>query len=219
MKKTTLRSLGLGFLASAILTGAFAIFIQGKVPIQGVNVASVLNGANDKELSSYKDAASSLLAEKSHLESTKNTLNESLNSLKEAASKQSSELASMKKASSLASISASSQSGDSASDESSSESVATEGTDTDTTTSTTETTPPPAPAVSGTFVVHDGDNSSSIAQRLFAEGYISSVEEFEAVVDEWNLSRILQAGSYQFNSNMGVHAILEELTHGLYYYY
>ncbi|MCW6663514.1 endolytic transglycosylase MltG [Aerococcaceae bacterium NML190073] len=219
MKKTTLRSLGLGFLASAILTGAFAIFIQGKVPIQGVNVASVLNGANDKELSSYKDAASSLLAEKSNLESTKNTLNESLNSLKEAASKQSSELASMKKASSLASISASSQSGDSASDESSSESVAAEGTDTDTTTPTTETTPPPAPAVSGTFVVHDGDNSSSIAQRLFAEGYISSVEEFEAVVDEWNLSRILQAGSYQFNSNMGVHAILEELTHGLYYYY
>lgn len=218
MKKTTLRSLGLGFLASAILTGAFAIFIQGNVPIQGVKVASVLNGANDKELSSYKDAANSLLAEKSNLESTKNTLNESINSLKETASKQSSELASMKKASSLASVSASAQSSNSASDESASESIASESTDTDTT-SPTETTQPSAPAVSGTFVVHDGDNSSSIAQRLFAEGYISSVEEFEAVVDEWNLSRILQAGSYQFNSNMGVHAILEELTHGLYYYY
>lgn len=227
MNKTTLRSMGLGFLASAILTGAFATFVQGKLPVQGVKISSVLGSANDKELASYKDATSSLLAEKSNLESTKNTLNESINSLKEATSKQSSELASIKKSSSEASASASSQSNESVTSEnaSSDESVATENTDSTTVADSTqpaetsEPAQPAPPAVSGTFVVNSGDNSSVIAQRLYDEGYIASIEEFEAVVDEWNLSRILQAGTYQFDSNMGVHAILEQLTHGRYYYY
>lgn len=211
MNKGNLRALGFGFLASAILTGGFAIFFQGQVPIQGIKVSSVLNGAagNDQELASYKEAMSSLLSEKTSLESTKNQLNESLNNLKEVASKQSSQLASIKKSESTSV----SESDSASADETSSDAETSQSAET-----TTETTETEAPAISGTFTVNSGESSLQIAQRLVDEGYLSSTDEFEEIVDTWNLSAILQAGSYEFNSNMGAHAILEALTHGVYYY-
>ncbi|MDO4432856.1 MAG: hypothetical protein Q4B80_06005 [Aerococcaceae bacterium] len=216
MNKGNLRALGFGFLASAILTGGFAVFFQGQVPIQGIKVSSVLNGAagNDQELASYKEAMSSLLSEKTSLESTKNQLNESLNNLKEAASKQSSQLASIKKSESTSV----SESDSASADETSSDAEISQSAETTTETTETEAPAEVAPATSGTFTVNSGESSLQIAQRLVDEGYLSSTDEFEEIVDTWNLSAILQAGSYEFNSNMGAHAILEALTHGVYYY-
>lgn len=218
MNKRSLRTLGLGFLGSAILTGAFAILVQGNVPVQGVKVSSVLGGANTQELNSFKEVNSSLLAEKSNLEATKNTLNESLNSLKEAASKQSSELASYKKVASSSAASASNSS--SSSDESSAdESSSTETASTTTTETTTgETSQQSTPSTSGTFTVSPGETSDEIGMRLVAEGYISDFDEYKYIVDYWDLSSVLQAGTYQLDSNMGANAILEALTHGAYYY-
>ena len=218
MNKRSLRTLGLGFLGSAILTGAFAILVQGNVPVQGVKVSSVLGGANTQELNSFKEVNSSLLAEKSNLEATKNTLNESLNSLKEAASKQSSELASYKKVASSSAASASNSS--SSSDESSAdESSSTETASTTTTETTTgETSQQSTPSTSGTFTVSPGETSDEIGMRLVAEGYISDFDEYKYIVDYWDLSSVLQAGTYQLDSNMGANALLEALTHGAYYY-
>ena len=218
MNKRSLRTLGLGFLGSAILTGAFAILVQGNVPVQGVKVSSVLGGANTQELNSFKEVNSSLLAEKSNLEATKNTLNESLNSLKEAASKQSSELASYKKVASSSAASASNSS--SSSDESGAdESSSTETASTTTTETTTgETSQQSTSSTSGTFTVSPGETSDEIGMRLVAEGYISDFDEYKYIVDYWDLSSVLQAGTYQLDSNMGANAILEALTHGAYYY-
>lgn len=218
MNKRSLRTLGLGFLGSAILTGAFAILVQGNVPVQGVKVSSVLGGANTQELNSFKEVNSSLLAEKSNLEATKNTLNESLNSLKEAASKQSSELASYKKVASSSAASASNSS--SSSDESNADESSSTETASSTTAETTtgETTQQSTPSTSGTFTVSLGETSDEIGMRLVAEGYISDFDEYKYIVDYWDLSSVLQAGTYQLDSNMGANAILEALTHGAYYY-
>ena len=218
MNKRSLRTLGLGFLGSAILTGAFAILVQGNVPVQGVKVSSVLGGANTQELNSFKEVNSSLLAEKSNLEATKNTLNESLNSLKEAASKQSSELASYKKVASSSAASASNSS--SSSDESNADESSSTETASSTTTETTtgETSQQSTPSTSGTFTVSPGETSDEIGMRLVAEGFISDFDEYKYIVDYWDLSSVLQAGTYQLDSNMGANAILEALTHGAYYY-
>ena len=221
MNKRSLRTLGLGFLGSAILTGAFAILVQGNVPVQGVKVSSVLGGANTQELNSFKEVNSSLLAEKSNLEATKNTLNESLNSLKEAASKQSSELASYKKVASSLAASASnssSSSDESGADESSSTETASTTTTETTTGETTQQSTSSTPATSGAFTVSPGETSDEIGMRLVAEGYISDFDEYKYIVDYWDLSSVLQAGTYQLDSNMGANAILEALTHGAYYY-
>ena len=95
LSRNTLRSLAVGFLASAVVTAAFALS-QGQLPVQGVNGTNLLNGGSTTDNADQQAQLDALSSEKSALESTQNVLNASLTSLKEQASRQSSELEALK---------------------------------------------------------------------------------------------------------------------------
>ena len=95
LSRNTLRSLAVGFLASAVVTAAFALS-QGQLPVQGVNGTNLLNGGSTTANADQQAQLDALSSEKSALESTQNVLNASLTSLKEQASRQSSELEALK---------------------------------------------------------------------------------------------------------------------------
>lgn len=215
MNKSTLRSLALGFLASGILTGAYAIFFQGNVPVQGITVPSVLKvneSQHAEELAQYRDEMSSLITERDSLEVTNENLGEEVSSLTKAQSDLENELAA------LDLDRRSSESNEDATDDESTNEAETE-TEEDTEVANSETEPESSEAVSGTFSISQGQSSVDIANQLEAEGYIDSAFEFQSLLDEWGLNSILQAGSYELDSNMSIHDIATELTHGAYYYY
>ena len=227
--RSTLRGLALGFLSSAVVTAGFALYFQGG-NIQGTNGSSVLGGSTTTTTTEQQSQVAALESEKAALESTQNNLNASIASMKDAASKQSSELESLKKNvasnENSTSTSGSSDVANGSSDESQSntaaESTATEG---ETTTAQAEqnnganaTTPDTSAAVHGTFTISPGDTAEEVAANLAAAGYIASAQDFMDVVDRWDLSTVLQAGSYQLDSNMNVNTIAEILTEGVYYW-
>ena len=230
--RQTLRALALGFLISAVVTAAFAVFFQGNVPIQGVNVSSVLNGGTTTATTDQQSQVAALESEKAALESTQNSLNASIASLKDAAAKQSSELASLKKGtnenssaqSGSQSSTADGQNAASSADESQTATTDTTATDnaqtaTDTAAATTDQAATTAPAAgTESFTVAQGATSDEIAQELAAAGFISSPQEFIDVVDRWDLSTILQAGTFQLSKGMNVNTIAEILTQGVYYW-
>ena len=81
LSRNTLRSLAVGFLASAVVTAAFALS-QGQLPVQGVNGTNLLNGGSTTANADQQAQLDALSSEKSALESTQNVLNASLTSLK-----------------------------------------------------------------------------------------------------------------------------------------
>jgi len=205
MNKSTLRSLALGFLASGILTGAYAIFFQGNVPIQGVTIPSVLNSSSathEEELSQYRDEMSSLIAERDTLEENQVTKDEEIASLTEKNTGLENQIAELQ----LENRSLSSD-GDGEQSESEDE------------TTTEEETENSTASTSGTFVISQGETSVEIANNLEAQGFVVSAAEFQALLDEWGLNSIIQAGSYDISSDMTIHDIANEITHGAYYYY
>lgn len=205
MNKSTLRSLALGFLASGILTGAYAIFFQGNVPIQGVTIPSVLNSSSathEEELSQYRDEMSSLIAERDTLEENQVTKDEEIASLTEKNTGLENQIAELQ----LENRSLSSD-GDGEQSESEYE------------TTTEEETENSTASTSGTFVISQGETSVEIANNLEAQGFVVSAAEFQALLDEWGLNSIIQAGSYDISSDMTIHDIANEITHGAYYYY
>lgn len=218
--RQTFRSMAIGFLTSAIVASAFGLFYLNSNPIQGTNGTSLMAGTQTTTAEQTSQVAE-LESQKASLEEAQNSLNASINSMKEAATKQSSEIASLKKTKSSNSSASSGELSES-NDESTG---STEGVAANTETeigaevATTEeevTTVSPA-AVSGTFTVMPGESSDEIAYRLEAEGFANAAD-FMAVVDYWDLSTVLQAGSFQLDSNMNVNTIAELLTHGVYYW-
>lgn len=209
MNKSTLRSLALGFLASGILTGAYAIFFQGNVPIQGVTIPSVLNSSSathEEELTQYRDEMSSLIAERDTLEENQVTKDEEIASLTEKNTGLENQIAELQ----LENRSLSSD-GDGEQSETEDETTTEDSTDEETENSTSST--------SGTFVISQGETSVDIASNLEAQGFVESAAEFQALLDEWGLNSIIQAGSYEISSDMTIHDIANEITHGAYYYY
>ena len=209
MNKSTLRSLALGFLASGILTGAYAIFFQGNVPIQGVTIPSVLNSSSathEEELAQYRDEMSSLIAERNTLEENQVTKDEEIASLTEKNTGLENQIAELQ----LENRSLSSD-GDGEQSETEDETTTEDSTDEETENSTSST--------SGTFVISQGETSVDIASNLEAQGFVESAAEFQALLDEWGLNSIIQAGSYEISSDMTIHDIANKITHGAYYYY
>ena len=209
MNKSTLRSLALGFLASGILTGAYAIFFQGNVPIQGVTIPSVLNSSSathEEELAQYRDEMSSLIAERNTLEENQVTKDEEIASLTEKNTGLENQIAELQ----LENRSLSSD-GDGEQSETEDETTTEDSTDEETENSTSST--------SGTYVISQGETSVDIASNLEAQGFVESAAEFQALLDEWGLNSIIQAGSYEISSDMTIHDIANEITHGAYYYY
>lgn len=209
MNKSTLRSLALGFLASGILTGAYAIFFQGNVPIQGVTIPSVLNSSSathEEELAQYRDEMSSLIAERDTLEENQVTKDEEIASLTEKNTGLENQIAELQ----LENRSLSSD-GDGEQSETEDETTTEDSTDEETENSTSST--------SGTFVISQGETSVDIASNLEDQGFVESAAEFQALLDEWGLNSIIQAGSYEISSDMTIHDIANEITHGAYYYY
>ena len=70
----------------------------------------------------------------------------------------------------------------------------------------------------GNFTVDPGDTSEDVAQNLYDAGIISSPDVFLEVVEQWDLSTLLIAGTYELNSGMNVNTIAEILTNGAYYW-
>lgn len=220
--RQTFRSMALGFLTSAIVASAFGLFYLNSNPIQGTNGTSLMSGTQTTT-AEQTSQVEELESQKASLEEVQNSLNASINSMKEAASKQSSEIASLKKTKSSTSSTSSGESSES-NDEStgSTEGVAANtetesGNGTEVAASTEEVTTVSPAAVSGTFTITPGESSDEIAYRLEAEGFANAAD-FMAVVDYWDLSTVLQAGSFQLDSNMNVNTIAELLTHGVYYW-
>ena len=216
MNKNTLRTLALGFLSSAILTGLYATFIQGHVPVRGVNVHSVLNNQSvpNEITSQYESNLSSLKEE-----------NKALSSLNESYAKSIKELESTSQESQQNAIASSSSSENTSStmdetDSSAEESVTTtednfNSEDSETAASSIATDPNTAID----FTVSPGETSIDIAYRLEAEGIISSAQELQDLFEYWDLETVLQDGTYELYPGMSIHEIAEILTHYTYYYY
>lgn len=63
------------------------------------------------------------------------------------------------------------------------------------------------------FVIPRGSTASQIADLLLKEGWISSKEEFMAVVKEKDLATKFRAGTYQLSRGLEIEEILAELIH------
>lgn len=203
MKKNTLRSLGIGFLSTAILTGAFAIFVQGHTPVEGIQINGLLTENNEEEIASYQEEIASLNSERDDLETTRNTLNESLASFSQQAEEQDDQLSRM-----TASVSSLQAELNDTGDETISDEETVEDDE-----SRDEN------SASGIFDIVDGQSSEQIALDLEAEGFVESAEEFQALLDEWNLHSVIQAGSFELDSSMTIHDIAAIITDGAYFYY
>lgn len=210
MKKNTLRSIGIGFLSAAILSGAFAIFVQGQSPVEGLQVNSLLNSDNQEQISQYEEQVSSLVAQRDSLaEQVSSAGNQDESSLQ-------AEVSSLTEANSslLARFESNNTQGNN--DESDSNN---EDTDSETTNENTGELAEAQPDLEGSFTIVSGETSSEIASQLEAQGYIDSAAEFQNLLDEWDLNAVIQAGDFNLNSDMSIHDIASIITDGAYYYY
>lgn len=210
MNKSSLRSLALGFLASGIITGAYAIFFQGHVPVQGITVPSVLNSnsaTHDEELAKYREEMSLLITERDTLEENQSAKDEEIASLAKENTGLESQVAEMQ----LENRSATSE--DSSEQADTEDETLANDSDSETDDESENT------GAEGTFVIAQGETSVDIASNLESGGFIESASEFQALLDEWGLSSIIQAGTYELTADMSIHDIANELTNGAYYYY
>lgn len=197
MSKQSLRSIGLGFLAASILTGAFAVFYQGNVPVDGVTLPSLLKGEHTQKLKEEESMAKadleSVSLERDELSSQISKLKDEQESLKSKIDKQNESIAYY-------------------------ESLKEKWDESQLDEETTEENPEADPQGDGTFVVNQGEGSAEIASRLESEGYVESAAEFQELIDQWNLATVIQAGEYELTPDMSIHEIASQLTHGAYYY-
>lgn len=206
MSKQTLRSMGIGFLCAALLSGAYAVFGQGNVPVPGVTVNSLFNGSNnDKELVQYREEVSKLQEEKSNLESEKQKLSENMSALEEQMNKQSE-----KKEETT--------SGNSIEPTSGEESTVAEGETTEAATEGNNDEVAAEASSTTTFTISEGEDSTTIANRLADEGIIQDSAELQEIIANWGLDTLIQAGEYELSPDMSVHQVAEILTNGAYYY-
>lgn len=197
MSKQSLRSIGLGFLAASILTGAFAVFYQGNVPVDGVTLPSLLKGEHTQKLKEEESIAKadleSVSLERDELSSQISKLKDEQESLKSKVDKQNESIAYY-------------------------ESLKEKWDESQLDEEMTEENPEADQPGDGTFVVNQGEGSAEIAGRLESEGYVESAAEFQELIDQWNLATVIQAGEYELTPDMSIHEIASQLTHGAYYY-
>lgn len=212
MKKKTLQHLGLGFLASALITGGFEVFARGNAPVSGMDVQSIFNNNEDK-LKEQSSEISTLSQEKDSLDQKVKELNTEIESLKkenddisEKAKKLDKENASLKMDLYGEDAVNTEENGPSSDDNSTSQ--------TDTNDSETNN----GEKVSGTFSIQEGSTSSDIAQGLQEAGFINSAQEMQELIDQWQLNEFIQANDYELTSDMSMDEILSTITNGAYYY-
>lgn len=82
MKKQTLRMMGAGFLAAAVITMVFAL-LQGHVPVSGNTVGSIFNSVDQEEFNQLKQQNDKLTKEIEKLEKNRNDLNAEIVALRE----------------------------------------------------------------------------------------------------------------------------------------
>lgn len=209
MKKDTIKSIAFGFFSAAVLTGAFAVFFQGHVPVQGVKISSVLGSANSESLLAYESQVEEMSVANESLASNNESLATKITSLEK-------EMESiLKENESLKETESTSSEDESASTDESESSELSDETNTVEETTVEETTIDPADVV--TFTINSGENSSEIAQRLESEGIIASAAELQAIMDQWNLNSILIADTYDLQKGMDPNRVAEIITGGAYY--
>lgn len=209
MKKNTLRSLGIGFLSAGILSGAFAIFVQGQAPVEGLQVNSLLGSADQEQISQYEEQVSSLVAER-------DSLNESLNSGdNQDESSTDEQVRSLTEANESLLARLENNGAETNNDESDTENNNEESAGTEETGEAAEA----QPDLEGSVTISSGEASSDIASRLESDGFITSAAEFQSLLDEWDLNAVIQAGDFELNSDMSIHDIASIITDGAYYYY
>lgn len=213
MKKSSLRSLGIGFLSAAILTGAYAAFFQGHVPVDGVTVESIFQSENiesyEQQASQDQDTISNLTADQAQMESNLQEVssdNESLSTRLESQTESIDYLASMNE--SLQDIL----------DEYGIVGIDEEDSIDDTEEETEETDEETTMSSSGEFSIEEGESSAEIANNLEDQGYIESADEFQALLDQWNLSSVIQTGTYEISEEMTIHEIASVITNGAYFF-
>lgn len=202
MKKDNLRSLGVGFLIASMITAAYATFVQGHLPIEGVTLPSLLNGQTtsqlQKQLKNSDITIESLKSESEQMDKTIQKLSSEKEKLKEKVDQQSESIAYLESLREKA-----------GEDEQNS---------TDNANQTADETSQSLGDSGQSFTISPGENSSQIAKRLEEEGLVGSATEFQALIDQWQLSSLIQAGDYQLDASMTIHEIASQLTNGAYYY-
>lgn len=211
--------MGVGFLGAALITAAFAVFLQGNTP-----TSMAVEDLFTNNSAANNGQVESLQAERDSLSSQADDLSESIASLQAENREQASQLASLSRGSQSRSLR-----GESSAESSRSESAAeSDSENADNTTNdenqnqdneqTGELTQA-EPEITGNFTVESGSSSLEIANQLEAAGYIDDAGEFQALLDEWGLSTMIVADTYELNSDMSIHDIAYIITNGAYYYY
>lgn len=210
MNKSNLRSLGLGFLVSGAILGGYTLFAEGQPHTPATNT----NESSQEDNSQYKEEIASLKADKEKLESENDKLkaNQSSTDSDNSDDKQSRPTVSSADETDTSSGEESSQNDASQNDDSQSE-------ETSNPNNSDNQDQLEEPQYSGSFTISDGENASDIAQRLESEGYIDSATELEDLIDQWDLSTVIVADTYDLNSDMSIHDIASIITQGAYYYY
>lgn len=191
MKRNTLKLIGLGFLTSALITGGFEIFARGNMPIKGVTIQSIFNNNEDK-IAEQESLISSLEEENSSLNEENNNLADSIEKHKKTIIENEKKIEALDKEVNDLKLK---YIGEDAVNQNPSENNN-----------------------SGTFTINSGETSSDIASRLQSEGYIQSAQDFQALIDTWQLQQYIQSNSYQLSSDMSMDEILSIITNGAYYY-
>ncbi len=206
MKRNTLKLLGLGVLTSALITGGFEIFARGNMPVKGITVESILNGDQEK-IKDQEKTINELLEENSSLNEENNDLAESVESYKKTQEANEKKIKSLDKEVSALKLEYIGEEETQESDHENSE----ESSDNANSSSSTDST-------KGTFTISNGETSSDIASRLQSEGYIDSAQDFQNLIDTWQLQQYIQSNSYEISSDMSMDEILSIITNGVYYY-
>lgn len=200
MKKNTLRSMGVGFLFAGVLTAIFAI-LSGHVPVEGVTVQSIFDSGEAEIIASLEEEQAELNEEIEALESTRNNLNANVASLQEREEERENEIEELQ--ATIRDLE------NEDNDESNEE---------DETSEDEETTEENEETVDGIFTINEGESSEDISNRLEADGYIESADEFRELLDSWGLNEVIQTGDHEVTPEMSIHEIASIITGGAYYY-
>lgn len=191
MSKQSLRGIGTGFLLASVITSLYASFVQGHVPVDGIKINALLdNKASKKELEEQATSYEAVIKGlQDEKEEVLGKLDQEMKDKEDLESK-------LKKA-------AEQQANAQVSDESTSDS---------------DTGESQSSSDDQAFVIEEGMASSAIADQLQEAGYIEKAEDFQKLVDDWQLAELIQAGSYDLKKGMSVDEIASILTNGAYFY-
>lgn len=201
MKKSSLRAIGLAFLASALITASFETFARGNSPVEGMTVQSIFN-SNQELLEEQENQINDLSIKESNLNDEldkikaeqKKTLEDLKNNTDQVSSLQKANASLLKKYG---------------------------GDETDTTDDNTQDNQEEnnnQTSDNQIITIAPGLASSDIAQQLYDQGLIKDAKAFSDLIDAWDLNEYIQANDYELNPTMSMDEILSIITNGAYYY-